>query len=52
MRERQGELERFLASNADALIEELRPEAEIWIKRREPWMHEVEGASQHRENRN
>jgi hypothetical protein len=30
---------------------ELRPEAEIWIKRREPWMHEIEGASQHRENR-
>ncbi len=30
---------------------ELRPEAEIWIKRREPWLHEVEGASQHGENR-
>ena len=30
---------------------ELRPEAEIWIKRREPWIHEVDGASQHRENR-
>jgi hypothetical protein len=30
---------------------ELRPQAEIWIKRREPWLHEVEGASQHRENR-
>jgi hypothetical protein len=30
---------------------ELRPEAEIWIKRREPWMHAVEGASQHQENR-
>jgi hypothetical protein len=30
---------------------ELRPEAEIWIKRREPWLHEVEGAAQHRENR-
>ena len=30
---------------------ELRPEAEIWIKRREPWMHPVEGASQHHENR-
>jgi hypothetical protein len=30
---------------------ELRPEAEIWIKRREPWLHEVEGASQHDENR-
>lgn len=30
---------------------ELRPEAEIWVKRREPWLHEVEGASQHDENR-
>jgi hypothetical protein len=29
----------------------LRPEAELWIKRREPWIPEVEGASQHRENR-
>ena len=29
----------------------LRPEAEIWIKRREPWMAPVEGASQHQENR-
>ena len=25
---------------------ELRPEAEVWIKRREPWLHEIEGASQ------
>jgi hypothetical protein len=31
---------------------ELRPEAEIWIKRREPWMHEIEGAAQYEENRN
>jgi hypothetical protein len=30
---------------------ELKPEAEVWIKRREPWMPEVDGASQHRENR-
>jgi hypothetical protein len=30
---------------------ELQPEAEIWIKRREPWMPPVDGASQHRENR-
>ena len=30
---------------------QLRPEAEIWIKRREPWVHAVEGASQHEENR-
>jgi hypothetical protein len=30
---------------------ELRPVAEIWIKRREPWLAEVEGASQHQENR-
>ena len=30
---------------------ELRPEAEVWIKRREPWLHEIDGASQHQENR-
>ena len=30
---------------------ELRPEAEIWVKRREPWLHPVDGASQHEENR-
>ena len=29
----------------------LRPQAELWIKRREPWIPEVEGASQHDENR-
>jgi len=31
---------------------ELRPEAEIWIRRREPWLPPVEGAAQFRENRN
>ena len=30
---------------------ELRPEAEVWIKRRESWLPEVDGASQHVENR-
>jgi hypothetical protein len=30
---------------------ELKPEAEVWIKRREPWLPAVEGASQHRESR-
>jgi hypothetical protein len=30
---------------------ELTPEAEIWIKRREPWLAPVAGASQHVENR-
>jgi hypothetical protein len=29
----------------------LRPDAEIWVKRREPWLSAVEGASQHEENR-
>jgi hypothetical protein len=29
----------------------LVPEAEIWIKRREPWLPAVAGASQHEENR-
>jgi len=30
---------------------DLEPEAEIWVKRREPWLHAVDGASQHEENR-
>jgi hypothetical protein len=30
---------------------DLKPEAEVWIKRREPWLHAVEGASQHWESR-
>ena len=30
---------------------ELEPEAEIWVKRREPWLHVVPDASQHEENR-
>ena len=30
---------------------ELQPEAEIWIKRREPWLPPVSGTSQHLENR-
>jgi hypothetical protein len=30
---------------------DLVPEAELWIKRREPWLPAVEGASQHEENR-
>lgn len=29
----------------------LQPEAEIWVKRREPWLPPVEAASQHDENR-
>jgi hypothetical protein len=29
----------------------LAPEAEIWIKRREPWLRSIESASQHRESR-
>ena len=48
--EEWGGVELQLGSLDDAPFE-LRPEAEIWIKRREPWMHEVEGAEQHRENR-
>ena len=48
--EEWGGVELQLGSLDDAPFE-LRPEAEIWIKRREPWMHEVEGASQHGENR-
>ena len=30
---------------------ELRPEAEIWVERRESWLPPVDGASQHAENR-
>jgi hypothetical protein len=30
---------------------DLLPEAELWIKRREPWLPPVEGAAQHEENR-
>ena len=30
---------------------ELTPEAELWIKRREPWLPAIEGAAQHQENR-
>jgi hypothetical protein len=29
----------------------LKPEAEVWVKRREPWLAPVDGASQHDENR-
>jgi hypothetical protein len=43
-------VELHLGSLDDAPFE-LVPEAEIWIKRREPWLHAVEGASQHEENR-
>ena len=30
---------------------ELKPEAEIWVKRRESWLLPVDGAAQHDENR-
>ena len=30
---------------------ELKPEAEVWVKRRESWLLPVEGAAQHVENR-
>jgi hypothetical protein len=29
----------------------LKPETEVWVKRREPWLASVDGASQHDENR-
>ena len=46
------ELAALYLANRDFLAPfELRPQAEIWIKRREPWLHEIEGASQHDENR-
>jgi hypothetical protein len=43
-------VEARLGSLDDAPFE-LRPEAEIWIERREPWLRAVEGVSQHDENR-
>lgn len=30
---------------------DLEPEAEIWVKRREPWISPIEGAAQYDENR-
>lgn len=30
---------------------DLRPEAEVWVKRREPWIPPVENAAQHDESR-
>jgi hypothetical protein len=30
---------------------ELKPEAEVWVKRRESWLPPVDGAAQHRESR-
>jgi hypothetical protein len=35
----------------DAAPFDLKPEAEIWVKRREPWILPVEGAAQYDENR-
>jgi hypothetical protein len=46
----EEEVELQLGSLDDAPFE-LRPQAELWIKRREPWLPAVDGASQHRENR-
>ena len=46
----EGDVEIRIGSLDDAPFE-LKPEAEIWIKRREPWLHAVDGASQHEENR-
>jgi hypothetical protein len=30
---------------------DLKPQAEVWVKRREPWISPVEGAAQYDENR-
>ena len=46
----EDDVEIRLGSLDDAPFE-LRPEAEIWTKRREPWLQPVDGASQHTENR-
>ena len=41
----------YLANREFLAPFELRPVAEIWIKRRESWIPAVDGAEQHRENR-
>lgn len=43
-------IEVMLGSLDDAPFD-LQPESELWIKRREPWLHAIPGASQHDENR-
>ena len=43
-------VELYLGPLDDAPFE-LAPAAELWIKRREPWLPPVEGASHHDENR-
>jgi hypothetical protein len=35
----------------DVAPNELQPQAEVWIKRRESWLHAVDGAAQHQESR-
>ena len=46
----EGDVEIRIGSLDDAPFN-LAPEAEIWIKRREPWLCAVDGASQHDANR-
>jgi len=46
--DREAEIKLGILSAAPTL---LVPSYELWIKRREPWMHELVGASQHQENR-
>jgi hypothetical protein len=49
-REGDDRVEIRIGSLDDAPFE-LKPEAEIWIKRRESWLPPVDGAAQHNENR-
>jgi hypothetical protein len=46
-----GDLVEIRLGSLDEAPFELKPEAEIWIKRRESWLAPVEGAGQHQENR-
>jgi hypothetical protein len=46
----EGLIEIRLGSLDEAPFE-LKPEDEIWVKRRESWILPVEGAAQHDENR-
>jgi hypothetical protein len=47
----EAELVEIYLGTLDAAPFGLVPQAELWVKRREPWVHPVEGASQHQENR-
>jgi hypothetical protein len=46
-----GDLVEIRLGSLDDAPFELTPQAEVWVKCREPWIAPVDGASQHDENR-